>query len=79
VSPAEVDDDDAAVRVWLVLVDAALFGGDRGDRELQTRTPRLFIAAAAFSFFSLPNLLDDERGEHRALLDNPVRITDRKH
>jgi hypothetical protein len=74
-SAAEVDDDHAALRVRLVVVDAAFrrAGGRYGKLEL-----RLLFLARSLSLFAPPDLLDDERGKHRALLDDPIRIVDRK-
>jgi hypothetical protein len=72
---AKIDDHDAALRVGLVVVDAAFrrAGGRYGKLEL-----RLLFFARSLSLFAPPDLLDDERGKHRALLDDPIRIVDRK-
>jgi hypothetical protein len=63
-SSAEIQDDDAALRVvLLVLVALRLGRGAIGiDRQLDSRS--VAVDTPTFLFFSSPNLVDDEGRKH---------------
>ena len=67
VSSTDVQDDDAAVRVVLFLVGRWGWTAHWAfERQLQTRL--LLVPALALPLLALPDLLDDEGGQHWVFL-----------
>ena len=63
--PTQIDDDNAAIGIGLIVVDRLRWAGSAFERKLETR---LLMTLRALTLFSLPNLLDDERRKHQILV-----------